>query len=109
MNGIRQSVPKTYTFKDPVPVPDTYDIYSLSKESTEAADGDLLVAHDLDTKEGQRTKESSPLQQKEKPKEQQKRPTWLVRGDLSESTSVDDMLQLELVSLPTSATTTTCA
>lgn len=80
MHGMRRVVPKSYTFKDPVHIPEIQDIYKLSEKTTDADTDEILPLYDEEEK-------------KEVP--QDKKPAWLVRGDLSETSSVDDMLQLE--------------
>ena len=92
MSETRISVPKTYIFKDPVPTPDIHNIYTppVHDEKKEGVDtgedyGDA-EGEELSVWEEEHKRPSPPTE---------KKPVWLVRGDLSTSTSVDDMLQLQ--------------
>ena len=92
MSETRISVPKTYIFKDPVPRPDIHNIYTppVHDEKKEGVDtgedyGDA-EGEELSVWEEEHKRPSLPTE---------KKPVWLVRGDLSTSTSVDDMLQLQ--------------
>lgn len=87
MTEARQAVPKTYIFKDPVPNPVIHDIYKVREEEKDATAADTSDGEDeSEFLWGDEKKESPPTE---------KKPTWLVRGDLSSTSSVDDMLQLE--------------
>lgn len=71
MAGKVDKVPKAYSFSKPPPVPLINDIFNTTVTV------DSAVTEDV-TEEG-------PVEQK---------PKWLVRGDLSDSTSVEDMLNM---------------
>ena len=92
MSETRISVPKTYIFKDPVPTPDIHNIYTAAvhdekkKGVDTGEDNGDAEGEELSVWEEEHKRPSPPTE---------KKPVWLVRGDLSTSTSVDDMLQLQ--------------
>lgn len=64
---------KVYSFQEPLPPPYIQEIYSNSEFTDPLPRGD----------------------HKSEPPKEDKKPTWLVRGDLSSVSAVDDMLQLK--------------